>query len=860
MKYIKKNINTKKSIKNYAVFFLIFIFFILGGLNERYNWKETIKNFFSDTYQTIISKIYYKSYKIEKIYLDIKIKEYKYLTSLRNDKILGKNSEEDEKWSDIKLSKGNDNKKYNAQIKLKGQLNDHFKHEKKWSFKIKIEDNFNVKGLTRFALQPPETLDYLNEWLFIKALEKKNLIALKTDYVELIVNGENFGIYTIQESVSKDTLEKNRRRDSAIIGFDNDNWLKEVNNYSNSALNSMEQSYFRSKIKPVRLPKSEEETVNLNLSKAIYLLDSFRNKSLKTSEAFDTNQLINALILKAIFSSVEFDWADMNFYFNPFTNLLEPILKEVHTLEKVETHQNNWWLDSFSISNKRSNKDYFLDQIYSDEKFYEKYLKKLNQTLLKGNYLDDLIRENSVEYNLYKTILKKHFPLKKIIGNQSPDVFEMQRNKMLDTLNPKIGINVYFLKKESKNLILNINNLQRLPVKILGLINEENNEEILFDDPYFIKGFNDANLPPLNNTIKIQCLTNETICEKNNLDKIKVIYQFLSQDKFNYEKIEKIFTNKKFNLNEKTNNTKDITFVELDSKNKIYKFKEGSWNISKNIVFQEEYSVLIPSGTELIFSNNARILSFSPINFDGTKERPIKLSGNMIGNKKFTGGISVINADKVSIMKNVIANNLSGLLINNEVIFSGAITFYKSDVEIIDSFFSNNTEGDDMLNIVSSKFKIENLNIENSLFDAIDFDYSNGYINKLKILNSGNDAVDFSVSNVEINNSQLINSGDKSISVGENSRIRGNSVFIDRSNIGIASKDSSSFIGNEIKIENSNIGLAAYIKKYNYNSPLIDIQNYKQENNKINFLPQSNNTISTNNNKHDKVKFDYSKL
>ena len=65
----------------------------------------------------------------------------------------------------------------------------------------------------------------------MKALEKKGLIFLKTDFVYLVVNGENFGIYTIQESTSKNTLETNKRRDGPIIGFDNDNWLNEVNNF-----------------------------------------------------------------------------------------------------------------------------------------------------------------------------------------------------------------------------------------------------------------------------------------------------------------------------------------------------------------------------------------------------------------------------------------------------------------------------------------------------------------------------------------------------------------------------------------------------------------------------------------------------
>ena len=62
-----------------------------------------------------------------------------------------------------------------------------------------------------------------------------------------------------------------------LVGFDNDTWLTEVNNFGHNSINSMEQSYFRSKIKPVRLSKDYDvSSSDTNLKKAIYLLDSFR--------------------------------------------------------------------------------------------------------------------------------------------------------------------------------------------------------------------------------------------------------------------------------------------------------------------------------------------------------------------------------------------------------------------------------------------------------------------------------------------------------------------------------------------------------------------------------------------------------
>ena len=847
--------------KHYLFFFCVIIFFILGSFSERYNWKDNVKYFFNSTIQNIVSKFLYNFSEIDKIYIDIKLDNYKYLVSVRNDKLLQKYNSDNDKWTAIRISTNNKDKKINAKIKLKGQLDDHFKDDKKWSFKIKIDEKSNINNLTEFTLQPPNTLNFLNEWLFMKALEKKGLIFLKTDFVYLVVNGENFGIYTIQESTSKNTLETNKRRDGPIIGFDNDNWLNEVNNFHNNSVNSLEQTYFRSKIKPVRFNKSGDLETKSLIEKSIFLLDSFRKKKLRTSEVFDTDQMIDSLIIKALFAAVQYDWADMNFYYNPFTNLLEPILKEVHTIDKVEKHHNNWWLDSFSPIEELTQTDHFLNQIYSDQIFYEKYLTKLNKIVSEENYLNNLIQENKSKYNLYYYILRRHFPLDKIIGSQNLNVFNMQKQKIYDALNPKIFLNAYYLSKENNFLNININNLQRVPIKILGLKDEINNFEILLDSPKFIDGYKSVDQPPKDNILRIDCsLNNSNYCNFNNLDNLKIIFQLISQEHTKTQKIEKVFYDKKAEHSLDYINPKEIDFILYDKDKKIYKFKEGVWNIDRNVLFENNVKIEIPPNTEIIFSNSSRIISYSPIYFLGNKENPIKLSGNSIENKG-SGGISILNTPEESVIRNIVANNLEGLIDNNgQVIFSGAITIYKSKVQIYDSYFSNNKLTDDYINIVDSIFEIKNVTVENSLFDAIDIDYSNGIIEGLQIINSGNDAIDFSVSDVSLSNVFLNKSGDKSISVGENSKINLFDVTIEKSNIGIATKDSSIINGQKIKIFNANIALASYIKKAIYDDPKLILIDSHISNSDINFLAENDNSIIFNGKNIKKTKFNYSQL
>ena len=109
------------------------------------------------------------------------------------------------------------------------------------------------------------------------------------------------------------------------------------------------------------------------LKKAIYLLESFRDGSLKPSEVFDTDQLAKVMAIRAIIGSAEFDWMDTKFYYNPTTSLLEPISKEAHVdlTTNFEKHYFSWWIDSSKIrSFYIKNTNFFLDILYSDKKFY----------------------------------------------------------------------------------------------------------------------------------------------------------------------------------------------------------------------------------------------------------------------------------------------------------------------------------------------------------------------------------------------------------------------------------------------------------------------------------------------------------
>ena len=264
------------------------------------------------------------------------------------------------------------------------------------------------------------------------------------------------------------------------------------------------------------------------------------------------------------------------------------------------------------------------------------------------------------------------------------------------------------------------------------------------------------------------------------------------------------------------------------SKNNIISFNENLIRLTKDLVVPKNKELIVRSGQE-IFLDNASIISYGSVKFNGTKSKPIRIYSEK--NKK--SAILLSNSSDINIFKNVKFEKLSSKI--KEDYLTGAITIYKSEVLFENCTFDENFS-EDFLNIVESKFLIKYSLFKNSKFDMLDSDFSNGSVINSKFLNSGNDALDFSGSKVELIDLKINLSGDKAISIGEKSELMINNINIDNSVTGIAVKDESKVKILKTKISNSNTGISSYIKKKYYKNSNIMLNEILFEDNMYNVV------------------------
>jgi hypothetical protein len=690
-----------------------------------------------------------------------------------------------------------------VKLRLKGDWTDHLEGEK-WSFRIKVRGEDTLFGMKVFSIQDPETKNYVNEWLFHKALEREEIISPRYDFVDVIINGKHKGIFALEEHFEKVLIEHNQYREGPILRMNEDLlWddrlqfrpVYEPTPTGLQSIHSADTDVFK-KNKTLADPMLFNQFI---IGKD--LLESFRNGNLQTHQVFDVHKLAKYIAMTDLMGAQHaLFWHNLRFYYNPVTSLLEPIGFDGDAGQSTTTLSRQLVLsDDFAFSD-------IFTILFSDPVFFERYNQEL-ECLSQKSYLDDFFIEIDSDLKRKINIIYKDNPS----YHFSEDVFYDNQNCIKKVLNPVKGLHVYFWQNTTnESILLEIGNIQSMPIEILNVSYKElqifepkQNMNILqaklFSEPVQYKKI--EFMIPEEFHWSDQCIGN-----------LRLNYKLLGTSRirnetvFPWAHLSEDFLATDF-IRQKPNAEK-FDFLFIDNATKRILVKQGDWELNENIIISAGYTVACGEGTRLDLKNNVTILSYSPLQFFGTEDNPI-----IISSSDSTGqGIAVLNAGEESIMAKVFFKNLSAPSQHGWQL-TGAVTFYESPVEIDGCQFSDNHAGDDMLNIIRSEFEIKNTLFKHAISDALDVDFGKGTISHTSFVDCGNDGLDFSGSVVDVTECFVNGTGDKGVSAGENSQINIAQTEFKNCYIAAASKDMSQVTIEDTEVSVSEVGFAVYQKK-----------------------------------------------
>jgi hypothetical protein len=688
-----------------------------------------------------------------------------------------------------------------VRMRLKGVYSGHWSDERKWSFQVKVKGEHALLGMKAFSIQHPMNRDYLYEWLFLRALADEGLVALRFQFVDVAVNGEELGVYALAEHFGKHLIEANHFREGPIVGFDKDLLLAEYRRRNREGVEpyNVDGAFWAAPVEGIETgalePGSREEEIHL---KANSLLESFREGA-APGLVFDLEKMARAMALKALFGAYEFDWKDTKFYYNPITGRLEPIVAEVHHRPRLESP--GWWIGDGG----RPYMETFTRRFFDDPAFVGHYLAALRRMSDPG-WLEALLARHEADLLSALDILHREFPEYRFDATVLAGL-QRQLRSVLDPLNPA---RAYLDEASPERVVLEVASLQRWPLRLLAVRDAAGRR---------FRPAPGATVPGKRSQELARYHAVEFQREPGSGAPGAVDPEGLHLD---FEipglvapretpVIRGPHVRRELMAEDPPRQAPDlaaIPFVRVREAERAIDLLPGRWVATRNVILPADYRVHATAGFHLDLRDGALLLSRSPLDWVGEEESPI-----VIESSDGTGqGLVVIGAGSASRLEWVVLRGL-GAPRQGAWELTGAVTFYESDLELRHCRLERNTSGDDLINVIRARFAIEGSLFEHSLFDALDADFAEGHVHSSVFRRLGNDGVDVSGSRVELRDLVIEGAGDKALSVGEASELRGDGIHIVRASLGVAAKDGSEVSLGSLSLYDSRLGLAVFQKK-----------------------------------------------
>ncbi len=222
-----------------------------------------------------------------------------------------------------------------VRLRLLAGPTDHLRDDEKWGFEVRTRDDRQLFSMQRFYLLDPAVNNWLSQWAFARALEREGILAARYEFVHLVLNGDNRGIYALQEGFANDLLVAQGRPEGVIVEFDADLLWESIAHFRGNAqaayadpvvnLSATDFQYFEVDTFRDALIASDP-TLSIYKDHAIGLLRALQTGELKASNVFDVELYARFLALVDLWGAIQgTSLVNLHYYYNPASARLEPI-------------------------------------------------------------------------------------------------------------------------------------------------------------------------------------------------------------------------------------------------------------------------------------------------------------------------------------------------------------------------------------------------------------------------------------------------------------------------------------------------------------------------------------------------------
>ncbi len=733
-----------------------------------------------------------------------------------------------------------------VEIRLKGDRIAHIKGDK-WSFRVKIKGEQRPFGMRTFSLQDPSTRFFLNEWLFLNNVRQEGIMAVRYRFVRLIFNGQDKGIYALEEHFTKELIEAHGRREGVIVAFEErptihmeiarrgcpgDDLTTRL-----SAIESQDIRTFDSK------HLENHPALVAQRNEALELLRAFQEGRRRPSEVFDVELMGRYMAVMDLYKGEHaLLWQNSRFYYNPITARLEPLGFDVYTLLG----------DRPMALFANYHDDRYISGPLRDPAIAQAYLRSLRR-ISSNEYLQQMQSATRQEFDRWKLVLFGEFPLQPLLNTDIWEKIARQQDYIRSALSPAKLIIATAIKEPAApstdlgavTYNVDIRSIALLPVEITdfqiddgpwipatavwsgrnqsGVWKNANGSVSLSpgsisagEDDWPIVATFRLTLPdrPTNVASEPPKEPTGTTTTGSPQPVVKIRARLIGEDHVCVTEARPFPPRSAIGSRPQAPTVEEVlrqhSFLHCTGQADVLSVRPGCWNVAGDLVLPEGMALEISPGTTLRFEPQAALIAEGPLRFKGTADRPIILEAA----QDQWAGVAVLDAGADSDWKNVAVRHTAGIE-RGGWMFTGGVTFYQSPIDMTGvTFESAGTE--DALNIVHARMRLSGCTFTKCVSDAFDGDYVQGEVRGCRFEDIHGDAVDVSGSTISVTELTAAHIGDKVISAGEGSDVTADDIQAEQVGIAAVSKDSSVLHLDRVRVRDARIGLAAYRKKEVY--------------------------------------------
>ncbi len=737
-----------------------------------------------------------------------------------------------------------------VRIRLKGGRTAHWSTDK-WSFRVKVKGDDRPFGMRTMSFQHPMTRFYLNEWGFLENLRREGILAVRYQFVRLVINGEDKGIYALEEHFSKELLEAHGRREGVIVAFDDSGewrgdevsrrwvwWNNETDlrgwRWSDWDIATRMSAWQVQDLRSFDTHRVKRDGIlSAQRDEAFEALRAFQEGRRPADQVFDARKLARYTAIVDLWRAWHAVlWQNSRFYFNPVTARLEPIGFDAMPL----------WGDSDAVLIPGQLDDRTISGPLRDPAVARLYLEELER-ISDPTYLEQLRKELEPRFEQLQLALKREFesdPKCRTGSDLTPPWGQLaQRQQYIrETIHTDNMVLASATRDRTAGFehpvfAVDLRNTTVLPIEIVGF--RINSGPLIHASRVWVGGrqigvwenpdhsvamvpsgldemrYREDELHSLVlASFRVPIAPSGPRSESGKTPDIEVALRFPGQGDYRWAKVPKRPPRSEQGPVPPPPSTEEVLgshpFLERTDDN-AFRVPPGDWNVEGDLVLPAGASLDIAAGATLRFEPTAVLYSTGPLHLTGTAAEPIVLDSQ---SGKW-GGVAVSESPVESTWEHAVVRHTSGVH-RGGWLLTGGVTFYKSAVSLAHVDFTDSL-CEDALNVIHARSDIRQCTFSRCASDAFDGDYITGVIEDCRFADIGGDALDFSGSTVRTDRIIAERVSDKAVSVGEKSHVTITSLTASDVGIGVAGKDESVVQISGAAISRARLGLTAYQKK-----------------------------------------------